>query len=140
MKNKTALNSEKNGEVLTPQQESFCQEYIKNKGNGTDAVMKIGNYTSRNAAGVTANEYLRMPKILARINDLVDQHIMTDEEADFELQKVARQDAELGAKVKALTERNKLKGRYELHNKQKQTTVVINTERKEEIENALEEI
>ena len=113
----------KDGEILSKQEELFCNEYVLNKGNGTQSAMNSHNAKNRNHAGVLANSLLRNNKILKRINELVDKHIMTDEEADFELTKVIRQDAEFTAKNKGLDIYNKLKGRYEKHNEQQKDEI-----------------
>lgn len=130
----------KDGIIYSELEEGFCQGYVLNKGNGTQAMFDTGNFTTRNSAGVVANEYLRKPKILARINELVDKHVMTEEEADFELGKVIRQEAELPAKTKGLEIYNKLKGRYLEHNKQKAPNLTINADKVELINGAFEDM
>jgi len=128
------------GEILTEAEELFCQNYVLEKGNGTEAAMKSFNCKTRNSAGWMASTNLRNPKILKRINELVDKHVMTKSEADFELTKVIRQDAEFAAKNKGLDTYYKLIGAFKEDNEQKSTKVTVNVEREKEIEGALKNI
>lgn len=130
----------KDGQIISEATELFCQNYILEKGNGTEAAMKSFRCKNRNSAAFMASTTLKDPKVLKRINELVDKHIMTDIEADFELTKVIRQDADFAAKNKGLEIFNKLKGRYKDDNEQKKTVIQLNPEKVELIKEALKEI
>jgi len=58
---------------LTPKQELFCQEYIKDR-NATQAYLRAG-YSNSKSAEVSAHKLLRNPKISERINELVNPHL-----------------------------------------------------------------
>lgn len=58
---------------LTPKQELFCQEYIKDR-NATQAYLRAG-YNNSKSAEVSSHKLLRNPKIAHRINDLVNPHL-----------------------------------------------------------------
>lgn len=63
-----------------------------------------------NVCGVEGHRLLRNPKILERITTLLNE-ALTDSFVDAELYKVIRQSHDLGPKVRAITEYNKLKQR-----------------------------
>lgn len=56
---------------LTPKQKTFCEEYVKNGGNGTQAAITAG-YSKKNA-NVIASENLTKPYISAYIAELQDE-------------------------------------------------------------------
>ena len=56
-------------EVLTPQQAAFCEAYVANGRNGTQAAITAGY--GRSSAHVRASKLLGMPKIQQRLAELV---------------------------------------------------------------------
>lgn len=123
---------------LTLQQELFCKLYTQNDecfGNGAISYAEAYGYNleSRNrtpqkdvegkdirlssdydkAYNVCANaasQNLRKPYIQERITDILNE-MMTDKQIDSEMMKVARQNRDLAAKMRAISEFNKLKKR-----------------------------
>ena len=57
-------NRKKHFKGLTPKQQSFVSEYIRNGGNGLQAVKVAGYSGNDNVLGVTANKLLKNPNIL----------------------------------------------------------------------------
>jgi len=126
--------------LLTPQQELFCQYYVKNDemfGNATRAYAEAFGYDldnmsnerpvevlpdgtkkeekseyekAYNICGVEGHKQLRKPKVNDRVVALLNE-ILTNEVVDSELAKVMKQDHKLDAKVNAIKEYNKLRGR-----------------------------
>lgn len=124
---------------LTPKQELFCQYYVKNKstfGNGTisyamaygfdldnaDRTLKLnegGNPIPKsseydkmaNGCAVSASQLLRNFKIDARNITLLNE-LLRDEVVDSELSMVIRQKRQLGDKMRAIQEYNKMRGRH----------------------------
>ena len=70
---------------LTPKQRAFADEYILNKGNGTQAYLKVyKNVKNANTAGVNASESLRNPKVARYIREktemtLLERDLLTKE-------------------------------------------------------------
>lgn len=56
--------------MLTEKQKRFCEEYIKNGGNGTEAYLAAYDSNSENAASVEASKFLGRDDIQAYINKL----------------------------------------------------------------------
>ena len=56
--------------MLTEKQKRFCEEYIKNGGNGTEAYLAAYDGNSENAASVEASKFLGREDIQAYINKL----------------------------------------------------------------------
>jgi len=135
----------KSGEILSEQEELFCNLYVEQMGNGTKAAMAAYGSdekpVNKNVASSISSENLRKPKLLERIRELLDLGPLSDESVDAELSFLVSQQDDLAAKRGGLEIYNKLKGRYEKHNTQKQTNVtVVNVEKVEEIKKALEDI
>lgn len=57
-------NRKKHFEGLTPKQQAFVSEYVRNCGNGLQAVKVAGYSGNDNVLGVTANKLLKNPNIL----------------------------------------------------------------------------
>jgi phage terminase small subunit len=55
---------------LRPKQKMFAQEYVRNGGNGTRAVLAVYDTKNENVAGVIAYENLRNPNIEAEVSSL----------------------------------------------------------------------
>ena len=56
--------------ALTEKQKNFCQEYIKNGGNGTQAYLSAYNSNSPVAAGIEANRLLQDDRVQEYLNEL----------------------------------------------------------------------
>lgn len=103
---------------LTPKQDLFCKLYVSRDffANGTQAyieaydidVKKPGAY---NGARASASELLTNPNILKRINQIIELEGLNDAFVDKQLVLAITQNADLGAKVSAIREYNKLKTR-----------------------------
>lgn len=104
---------------LTPKQELFCQLYSSDKeffGNGVESYAEAfdidislpGQY---NVAKVGAYRLLTTPYVLERINKLLELGPLNDTSVDKQLGFVIAQNADLGSKVAAIREYNKLKKR-----------------------------
>ncbi len=104
---------------LTPKQERFCVLYTKDKecfGNGSKAYIEAYSIDptkkgSLNAARSSASELLTNPNILERIRELTASFKVTDEVVDQELSFLISQRADFTAKIRAISEYNKLRGR-----------------------------
>ena len=72
---------------LTDKEQAFCREYIISW-NGTRAAIDAGY--SKKTAAVIAHENLRKPKIRARIKELMNEKLMTQEEVLARLADQAR--------------------------------------------------
>lgn len=104
---------------LKPQHEMFCQYYTgapETFGNAVQSYAKAYNkdvtihseYSSCRTAG---NRLLTNDDITARINELLDEIILNDATVDSELGWLIKQREDRSAKVQAIREYNKLKGR-----------------------------
>lgn len=109
----------KSGHKLTPQQERFCILYASDAeffGNGVQSYIKAYDVdTSKpgwyNVAKSAAYENLTKPYILERIEEIFEAHGLNDTFVDKQLEKLIIQDADFHAKMKAIAEYNKIKGR-----------------------------
>jgi hypothetical protein len=106
---------------LTEKQERFCQFYATDKEffcNGVQSYIeafgldrnKKGSYK---VASVQAFRLLETPKILKRIDKLIELGGMNDSFVDKQLGKLIQQDADFKAKIQAIKEYNILKSRIE---------------------------
>lgn len=104
---------------LTPQQKLFCELFASDReffGNGTQSYIeaynidlsKKGAYSSAKA---NAHRLLTKAYILEYIDKLFEARGLNDTFVDKQLEKLITQDAEFSAKIKAIAEYNKLKGR-----------------------------
>lgn len=109
-------------QLLSPQQEMFCQLYASDKeffGNGVQSyieaydvdVGKGKGQTSYEACKAYAHRLLTNPKILKRINEVFEGRGLNDAFVDKQLEKLITQDAEFRPKLGAIAEYNKLKKR-----------------------------
>jgi hypothetical protein len=104
---------------LTPRQKLFCELYAEPGvmfGNGVQAYIEAYNIdTSKpgqyNVAKVGAFDNLTNPNLLNYIRELMELGPLSDEAVDRELAFVIAQNADLGAKVRGIHERNVVKGR-----------------------------
>jgi len=104
---------------LNLKQEAFCKLYateVEFFGNGVQSYIEAydidvtskGKYA---AAGRGANRLLKNAKILAYINDIMEETGFSNEFADKQLSFIMTQNAELGVKLGAIKEFNVLKKR-----------------------------
>lgn len=98
---------------LTPKQERFCKHYVSEDffGNGLASYKKAYNTEGHGNAKVNSSKLLNQKKILDRINELLDASGFNNQHADKQLYMVLTQNADLKAKMMAIREFNKLKGR-----------------------------
>lgn len=111
------------GEVLStklnPKQERFCELYSSHEeffANGTMAYIEAYdvNTSKPNAykvAQASASRLLSKVMILDRINELLELRGLNDVYVDKQLEFLITQNAELGTKLAAIREYNKLKSR-----------------------------
>lgn len=101
------------------EQEMFCQYYTSPTeffGSGVQSYAEAYNIDiaekgGYNVAKTGACRLLKMPKILKRINDLIEDGGFTNENADKQLLFLMLQNADLPSKLGGIREYNKLKQR-----------------------------
>lgn len=106
-------------EKLTPKQELFCQLYSSDReffGNGVQTYIEVyePNQSKPNwyrSACASASEILSNPKVCNRINELLEDSGLNDSFVDKQLLFIINQHADLGSKIAAIREYNKLKQR-----------------------------
>ncbi|MFA5234535.1 MAG: terminase small subunit [Sulfurimonas sp.] len=112
-----------NSEV-TPMQEAFCKLFATEPeffGNGTQSYISaygvdVNQKGAYLRARVEAHNLLTKPNILQRINELLEEIGLNDSNIDKQLFLVVNQNADLSAKIQAIREYNKLKGRIKDEN------------------------
>lgn len=119
---------------ITMKQEIFCQEWIDTIGNGTLAALKAFDIVGKelleieekdrteeqklsiskayNTASVMAVEYLRKPSVTKRIDEILEERGFNDDAVRKEHYKILKQDTDLNAKMRAISDYYKLKGKY----------------------------
>lgn len=113
------MASKKTGDNgLNPKQEKFCLNYVTQEffANGVKSyadaygidLTKPGKYQQ---AQVSASDLLLNPMVLKRINELLDLAGLNDAFVDKQLTFVIMQNSDLGSKVAAIREYNKLRQR-----------------------------
>ena len=118
---------------LTEDEELFILAYYDQAsptfGNGTQSIITargeqyftnskgLINY---NLAGVKAYEWLRLHKITSKGRDILNKQGFNDDSVDTQHSFVINQSADMSTKLRAIDIYNKLQGRYEKDNKQKQ--------------------
>lgn len=128
------------GDLLTEKEESFCRHYVREKGNGTQAIINAYSLDAkkrnmRNTASTMARDLLRLPKIIERLQEIQSIRKLDDDVADMELAWTATQRAELGPKIQSLNTYYKIKGKL------KDTVeIVLPAERKKAIQDALKDL
>lgn len=103
---------------LTPQQMEFCNLFVTKEffGNGVEAYIeayeidltKKGAYDNARSC---ASRLLTNVNVLKRINELLDNEGLNDQFVDKQLLLLITQNADYGAKTRAISEYNKLKQR-----------------------------
>ena len=135
----------KSGVILTEKEELFCNLYLKSLGDGIGSAFEAYNVDKSkkgayNTAKTIAWENLTKPHILERIRDIFDDQGLNNEIVDVETSFLVKQRADNTAKAKGIEIFNRLEGRYEKDNKQKQPKVTVNIEKQEEIKQALNDL
>ena len=104
---------------LTPKQQKFCELYTCDPdcfGNGFRSYVKAygidtGKKGALAGARASASQLLTNPNILQKLNELSEPMKMTDQIVDQELSFLISQRADFRAKIRAISEYNKLRGR-----------------------------
>lgn len=104
---------------LSPQQERFCNLFASDKeffGNGVQSYIEAFDIDTKKPGaynGAKANAHILLTKtyITARINELFEARGLNDVFVDKQIEKLITQDASYDAKVRAIQEYNKLRGR-----------------------------
>lgn len=107
------------GETLTTRQEQFCQLYATDSeffGNGVQSYLEIYDIDQSKpnwykTACSAASDLLSNPKVFNRINDLLSEGGLNDQNADKQLMFLINQQEDKSVKLGALREYNKLKAR-----------------------------
>ena len=97
---------------LSLQEKKFCEDYLKLRGNGTEAAMN--NYKCKNfrVAATIAYENLRKPHIIAYIDLKLEEYGYNDDNVTKQHLFTLQQFADLAQKNKAIDMFYKLKGKY----------------------------
>jgi len=124
--------------VLSENEKLFVELYFTQSsdtfGNGTQSIIEaLGEKEFINSRGILsydnaarrAHDWLRLTKIYEAGNKLIESQGFNDSSVDSQHSFVINQSAELGTKLRAIDIYNKLKGRYEIDNKQRELNVTI---------------
>ena len=133
--------------ALTLKQQRFCKLYVSDTeffGNGVQSYAEAYSIDltkkGYNVAQVQAYNQLRNPKILAYLNKLLDDMGLNNIHVDKQLAFLITQNAELGVKMSAIREFNKLRSRIEDKVKvQGEVTVIIKDRAGRSVKNNNEE-
>lgn len=103
---------------LNEQQSEFCRLYVSEEffGNGVQSYLEVYDIDRSKpnwyaTACVCASQLLSIPKVCQHINNLLESQGLSDEFVDKQILFLITQHAELGTKLGAIREYNKLKGR-----------------------------
>ena len=116
----TEIGIEDIGDELSPKQKLFCEYYVNGDkelfGNGVQSYIEAygPDRTSKNwykTACQSASRLLTNVKVIAYINQLLDEGGLNDTAVDKQLSFLIAQHADFGSKVMAIREYNKLKQR-----------------------------
>lgn len=126
------MEEEKEGPDLNEKQLEFCRLYLSREffGNGVESYMEAGykidqsNPNWYNTACVAASRLLSNVKVIAHINDLLHSQGLSDEFVDKQTLFLITQHADFSAKLGAIKEYNKMKGR--ITDKVEHLGIVIN--------------
>ena len=97
---------------LNIKQELFCKYYLELGGNGTSAYMKAYKTKNYETAKVNASKLLTITNVWERIYELMKNAWFNDISIDLELSELIKQSGNLGIKLRAIIEYNKLRRRY----------------------------
>lgn len=120
----------KSGKLLTEKEELFCNMYVQELGNGLQAATESYDIDRTKpgwkfTAGNIASENLKKPYILERVREILELTALNDETVDSELNFLIKQNSDFSAKKGGIEIFNRLQGRYEKDNKQKQPQTVL---------------
>lgn len=101
------------GKNLTLKQEWFCKYYMEEKWNATQAYIKAYSVKNKWTAKTNASRMLTNANIWIRIGELLNEEWLNDMNIDTELLGLVKQNDNLGIKLRAITEYNKLRKRYD---------------------------
>lgn len=134
-------------EGLNLKQQQFCKYYIENKGNATKAYRQAYWVKNNETAKVNGSKLLTNANILKRVQEIMHEEWLNDIFVDIELKKMIIQDKNPMAKLKAISEYNKIRMRYSeatyvLNNNQINFVPSVNLEEKslQEIESLRQEL
>lgn len=98
--------------LLNSKQEQFCRAYVSEElfWNGTQAYMSV-YHCKETTARVQASIFLTNPNICEKINTLLEEAGLTDNNADKQLLFCMNQYADLSIKLQAVREYNRVKWR-----------------------------
>lgn len=101
--------------TLTEKEERFCLSFAKTA-NATAAAIEAGYSKNKNSAGVTASRKLRKPSINARLKELAarkdKKNIMDINQRQELLTKIATEEPDPNARIRAIDTLNKMDGLY----------------------------
>ena len=98
---------------LNIKQKKFCELYVgKHLGNGTLAYQEAYETENYNSAKTNAHKLLTNTYISGYINTLLEKNKLNNEAVDIQLAFLIAQHGNLNAKMRAISEYNKLKRRY----------------------------
>jgi phage terminase small subunit len=119
--------SDKKEKQLNEKQKLFCKNYVSKDffGNGVESYadaygLDVSNPKDYNNAKQCAYKLLTNIDILSRINEELTEGGLNDNFVDKQLLFAITQNADLGSKVKAIGEYNKLKQRITIKTENKQ--------------------
>lgn len=115
-------SKEKRKQKLTPKQEKFCVLYTTKEdffGNGVQSYIEAYQVNKKRkgayaAARTNASRLLTNADILRRIDELNEESGLNNAYVDKQLYFLITQHADLGVKLRAVQEYNKLRARYKL--------------------------
>lgn len=100
---------------MTLKQKLFVKEYIKNGGNGTQAVLKTYNTKDYKTASVISSENLDNPSIKSSIEEIANSQGVTSDSIIQSFNSIASKEVEkvsADSKIKATIELAKILGLY----------------------------
>jgi phage terminase small subunit len=116
---------------LNEKQKLFCKYYVSKDffANGVESYaeaygLDLGNTKDYNTAKVNASKLLTNTNITTYIRELLDLSGLNDDFVDRELLFVIIQNSDLGSKVKAISEYNKLRQRITDKSKSETTSEI----------------
>lgn len=97
-------------EEFTPKRKKFAREYVKNNGNGTQAVLKVYDTDNPNSANQIAMENLRKPTVQMAIERALVKAGMTDNSVALIHQRNMEQEDNLHVSQAAVKDYYNIKG------------------------------
>lgn len=97
---------------LTMKEKIFCEMYLDNKGNGTEAAYMVYKPMNKNIAAVMARKILKKGHIMSYITMKLDEYGFNDDNVDKQHLFLINQFGDLNAKSKGIDMFRKMKGQY----------------------------